>query len=423
MVEKDLTKLREVRSMVAMRNRYLATAVNEFCFTRHKVAMVSGPRQCGKTTFAKALLEQRSNGRYYNWDDLEFRRVWGTHPSQIVPPSEGRTLPLVVLDEIHKDRLWKRNLKGIYDTLERPCDFLVTGSARLNVYRRGSDSMMGRYYHFRLHPFSMREMERSDILGPDEALNALFSRAQTPANQAEDNLGSLLQYGPFPEPLFGQDVRMANQWRNVHEQIIIREDLRDISRLPDLGRLELMTAMLPERVGSLFSHAGLRENLEVSFDTVRRWVTYLKEVYYLFEIKPYHRSIPRSLLREGKMYLWDYASVPNPAARFENLVALHLLKACQYWTDTGEGEFALFYLRDKDKHEIDFLILRDKVPWLPVEVKLTDTDLSPNWKRFAGHLPCKRGLQLVAQPAWKAHTFGETQILVAGAGEALRYLA
>jgi hypothetical protein len=409
--------------MASMRHRYLAGAIEEFCFADHKIAMMSGPRQCGKTTFAKMLLRERGTGSYHNWDQFEFRHAWGKSPSDVIPSRRGKTVPLVVLDEIHKDRLWKRNLKGLFDTLEHPCDFLVTGSARLNVYRRGSDSLMGRYYHFRLHPFSLREMERGDILAPDEAIDSLFSRAVTSGKRAQDNLRSLLTYGPFPEPLFGHNVRQANMWRRTHEQIVVREDLRDISRLPDLGRLELLTAMLPERVGSLFSLASLRENLEVTFDTVHRWVTYLKELYYLFEIKPYTRSIPRSLRREGKMYLWDFAAVPNMAARFENLVATHLLKVCHYWTDTGEGEFDLFYLRDREKHEIDFLIVRDGKPWLPVEVKQADTEPSPNWKRFAAFLPCKKGLQLVANPTWNLRTFGDTQVLIAGAAEALHYFA
>jgi hypothetical protein len=409
--------------MSSMKQRYLAHPVEDLCFADHKIAMVSGPRQCGKTTFAKMLLHKRGYGRYHNWDEFEFRHAWGRTPSDVVPPRQGKRVPLVVLDEIHKDRLWKRNLKGIFDTLERPCDFLVTGSARLNVYRRGSDSLLGRYYHFRLHPLSLREMERADMLRPNEALDSLFGRASAPRKRRRDLLTSLMTYGPFPEPLLGQDVRKANMWRRTHEQVVIREDLRDLSHLPDLGRLELMTAMLPERVGSLFSIASLRENLEVSFDTIQRWLTYLKELYYLFEVKPYARSIPRSLRREGKMYLWDYGSVRDKAARFENLVACHLLKICDYWTDTGEGDFRLFYLRDKEKHEIDFLIVRDETPWLPVEVKLADTELSPNWKRFAELLRCKRGLQLVAEPGWNLRTFGRTQILVADAAEALSYFA
>jgi len=410
--------------MVGMKNRYLANAIETLCFAgRHKIAMVSGPRQCGKTTLAKMLLRKRHVGRYYNWDEFEFRHAWAKTPSAVIPSPERDAVPLVVLDEIHKDRLWKRNLKGIFDTLEHPADILVTGSSRLNVYRRGSDSLLGRYFHFRMHPFSLREMERDDVLAPDEALESLFSRATGQRRRTEENLTSLMTYGPFPEPLFGQDVRMANLWRRTHEQIIIREDLRDISRLPDLGRLELMAALLPERVGSLLSVASLREDLEVSFDTVRRWVTYLKELYYLFELKPWSKKVPRSLRREGKIYLWDWPAVQGEAARFENLVASHLLKACHYWTDTGEGEFELFYLRDKEKGEIDFLIVRDGVPWLPVEAKLSETEPSPNWRRFAGLLPCPRGLQIVRQPTWRVHEFGATKLLVAGAADALACFA
>jgi predicted AAA+ superfamily ATPase len=409
--------------MDAMRSRYLAGPIEALGFARHKMALVSGPRQCGKTTLAKMMLAKRALGRYYNWDEFEFRHAWAKKPSAVIPPAEGREVPLVVLDEIHKDRLWKRNLKGLYDTLSAPCDFLVTGSARLNVYRRGSDSLLGRYFHFRLHPFSLREMERDDVLGPDALLKTLFSRAAERGRQAERHLAALMEYGPFPEPLFEQDARAARLWRRTHEQVIIREDLRDISRLPDLGRLELMAALLPERVGSLFSVASLREDLEVSFDTVRRWTTYLKELYYLFEIKPYSRRIPRSLRREGKIYLWDYGAIKEESPRFEDLVACHLLKTCHFWTDTGEGEFDLHFLRNKERQEIDFLIVRDGVPWLPVEVKSSDTDLSPNWRKFMDLLPCPRGLQIVRQPAWKVHDLGKTQVVVAGAAEALSYFA
>ena len=185
----------------------------------------------------------------------------------------------------------------------------------------------------------------------------------------------------------------------------------------------MMTALLPERVGSLFSTAAIREDLEVSFDSVKRWMSYLKGLYYLFEIKPYSRSIPRSLRREGKVYLWDYGIIKDKAARFENLVACHLLKTCHFWTDTGEGEFELFFLRNKEKREIDFLIVRDGEPWLPVEVKLADTQPSENWQRFAKALPCKQGLQVVYQHAWNTHAVGDMRILVAGAAEALHYFA
>ena len=150
-----------------MKERYLARAVERLCLARHKIAMVSGPRQSGKTTMAMMLLKERKSGRYCNWDEAEFRRAWTKTPTSLLPVPRGKKIPLLVLDEIHKDRLWKRNLKGLYDMHAAACDFLVTGSARLNVYRRGSDSLLGRFLHFRLHPFSVREMSGGGVPEPD----------------------------------------------------------------------------------------------------------------------------------------------------------------------------------------------------------------------------------------------------------------
>ena len=418
-----MTGLPSFVTMVSMKNRSLAQPIADLAFGARKMALVSGPRQCGKTTLAKMLLGGRKVGLYRNWDQVEFRREWARNPSDIIPPPGEGDAPLVALDEIHKDRRWKRNLKGIFDTLEAPCDILVTGSARLGVYVKGSDSLLGRYFSFRLHPFTIRELRGPEVLGPDEAMEALFCRSRRPSKSLQGHLEALMAYGPFPEPLLAQDVRRARLWRRNREELVIREDLRDLSRLPELGRVEMMVSLLPERVGSLFSLASVGRDLEASVHTVKRWLDYLSQLYYLFEVKPYARSIPRSLRREGKIYLWDYAGIADEAARFENLVACHLLKACHFWTDTGHGQFDLFYLRDKEKREIDFLIVRDGQPWLPVEVKLADTEPSENWQWFARFLTCKRGLQLVASPVWKEHTFGDTRLLVAGAAEALNYLA
>jgi len=407
--------------MVSMKDRSLAKAIEDITFSDHKIAFVSGPRQCGKTTLAKMLLRRRKTGLYHNWDEVEFRRAWARHPSLLIPQARGKGVPLVVLDEIHKDRRWKRNLKGVFDTLKSPCDILVTGSARLNVYMKGSDSLLGRHFSFRLHPFSLRELERKDVLSPDAVLKSLFTRTERGGKFSERNMAALMEYGPFPEPWLAQDVRKARLWRRNREQLIVREDLRDISRLPELGRIEMMTSLLPERVGSLFSPASLGRDIEASIPTINRWMSYLRELYYLFEIKPYSKRIARSLRRAGKVYLWDFASIKDKGARFENLVACHLLKACHFWTDTGEGNFELYFLRNKEKQEIDFLILRDGKPWLPIEVKYNDITPSVNWRKFTAELGCEYGLQLVYRPYWKIHEYEEKRILVAGAAEALRY--
>jgi uncharacterized protein len=408
--------------MVRMRPRYLSAAIQEFCFADHKLALVSGPRQCGKTTLGKMLLHRRHDGDYWNWDDVEFRREWVKEPKSLIPNSKGGRTPLLVLDEIHKDRRWKRTLKGVYDTLERPCDILVTGSARLNVYSKGSDSLLGRYFHFRMHPFSLREMHSPESLPPDELIESIFARSLRKSKANQKNLAALMRFGPFPEPLFSQDERKARLWRRTRTEIIVREDLRDISRIPELGRIEMMVSLLPARIGALFSLSSLREDMEVSFDTINRWLMYMRELYYLYEVKPFSHKIHRALKREGKIYFWDWSEVPNNAARFENLIAGHLLKACHYWTDTGQGKFELFMLRNKEKQEIDFLIVRDGQPWLPVEAKYRETVPSPNWPRFLEVLPCRRAIQVVSVPSWKLHRFAGSELLVAGADELLNYL-
>lgn len=409
--------------MVSMKQRSLANWIKALAFDSHKIALVSGPRQCGKTYLGRMLLKERETGAYVNWDQTESRRTWTMNPSALVPAASGHATPLLVLDEIHKERLWKRNLKGLYDTLEKPCDILVTGSARLDVYRKGSDSLFGRHFSFRLHPFSLREMHQADVLKPDQAMEALGQRSLLNHPSAERDLSSMMTYGPFPEPLFGQDARKARLWRRSRETLVVREDLRDLSRLPDLDRIEAMVSLLPVRVASLFSLSSLARDLEAGVATVKRWMTYLKMLYYVFEVKPFTRKIARAILREPKVYLWDYPAIAPPASRFENLVACHLLKTCQFWTDTGEGDFELRFLRNKEKQEIDFLIVRDGQPWLPVEVKYSETTPSPNWYKFLPQLGCDFALQLVHKPHWKMHQLANAKVLVAGAAEALQYFA
>lgn len=404
-----------------MKKRYLAEAIRQICFPTHKMGFISGPRQCGKTTLVKMLLAARPAGAYWNWDDIEFRRRWIKSPATIVPAVNVGEVPLIALDEIHKERRWKRTLKGVYDVQAAPCDILVTGSARLNVYRKGTDSLLGRYFSLRLHPFSVREMTTPNASSPEHLIDALFEHSLVRNGKRSERVRQLMAYGPFPEPLFRQDEKMARLWRRTRRELVIREDLRDISRIPELSRIELMVALLPERVGSLFSINSVCKDLEAGFDTVKRWLTYLKELYYLYEVKPWHRSIPRALKKEGKVYFWDFSEVTNPAARFENMVANHLLKACHYWTDTGEGNFDLFYIRNKEKKEIDFLIVKDGRPWLPVEVKVSDEIPSPNWRTLMPMLACKRGLQIVQSPCRCLHRLNGFEILVSGAEEALDY--
>lgn len=404
--------------MVRMKKpRYIEQDIENICFSAKKMALISGPRQCGKTTMSKHMLQQRSYGHYYNWDELTFRKLWTKNPQQIIPKRTNNTTPLIILDEIHKAKLWKGNLKGIYDSLEIPCDILVTGSARLNSYREGSDSLLGRYYHFRLHPFSLAELlPQNSFITPDNLLDIIFDQQYTSSKATKECLEQLMHFGPFPEPFFAATTQTLNLWRRGRVEKIVREDLRDLSHLPELSQIEMLTTLLPERAANLLSIRSLGEDLEVAYTTIKRWLIYLNELYYLFTIKPYSRLLQRSLKKTSKLYLWDWSEIDAESARFENLVASHLLKYCHYLTDTGVGNFELHYLRNKEQQEIDFLIVKDKKPWLPVEVKLNDEHLSVNWKSFMTILPCAKGIQLTKKPnIYKKITQNYGEILIISA--------
>lgn len=403
-----------------MESRYLDKIIKEFCFSgagpNSKMALVEGPRQTGKTSLAKTMLTERGVGKYYNWDQKEFRAQWAKQPSKLIPAPTQIT-PIVIFDEIHKAKSWKRHLKGIYDTLEHRVDIIVTGSARLGIYKRGSDSLLGRYFSFRLHPFTLAELLKRECPDPDQLKLKLADELDSSSAESRDTLNFLLKFGGFPDPFFGQSERRARAWRALRTQQLIREDLRDLSRLPELSQIEMLVALLPEQVGSTLSRTGLSEDLEVAYTTVARWLNYLSALYFHFEIKPYSKSIKRSLKKEGKLYLWDYSEVKDTGARFENLVAQHLLKLCHYWSDCGHGNFDLSYLKTFEDLEIDFLVTRDGRPFLPVEAKLSDTNLSTNWNGLLKQLGCEFGVQVVntSQSYQRQEKVGKAKVLICDA--------
>ncbi|MCC2667030.1 MAG: ATPase, family [Gammaproteobacteria bacterium] len=404
-------------------HRYLEVIMDEICFNAEKMAFVSGPRQCGKTTMAKLLLKKRGIGSYYNWDETKFRRQWTKDPQLVLPAISRKKKPLVILDELHKAKFWKRSLKGLYDTQDGKYDIFVTGSARLNIYRKGSDSLMGRYYHFRLHPFSVAELLKSKYMtAPDDLISLLFSKRHSSV-QAERALENLYQFGPFPEPLFSAHTKSLRLWQRNRIEKIVREDLRDLSRLPELSQVEMLVSLLSERASQPLSIQSLSEDLEVAYTTVKRWLNYLSELYYFFALKPYSKSSARAIKKESKLYLWDWSEIENKGARFENLVASHLLKYCDYLTDTGLGNFELRYLKNKEKYEIDFLLLRDKKVFLAIEAKYTDDSPSSSWGKFMNYLDCPYGVQLVMKPnVYRIQKYSNYKILIMSASDFLKHL-
>lgn len=355
-----------------LKNRYLTTYIVDDL--KDKMVFVGGPRQVGKTTLCRDFVAAHFRSfAYFNWDNRADRKT-------IIAASWPRDAELLIFDEIHKYRQWKGLIKGEYDKLKDTFKFLVTGSARLNLYRRGGDSLQGRYHYYRIHPFTLAETEgipyRPSVL------------KELPIGQGfyQDALNTLDVFGGFPEPFIKQNERQLRRWHNEKIERMFREDILDVQSIRDIGNMKLLSDILSSKVGSLLSLNTIREDLEVSHRAVTHWMDILESFYYHFRIYPYSAKKIRSLKKEPKLYLWDWSEVEDEAARFENLIASHLLKFVHFITDYEGYRAELYFLRDVDKREVDFLVIINNKLWFAVEAKLNDTSLSPSLLYFKERL-------------------------------------
>ena len=335
--------------------RYLQAPVQRV-LDRGKMVFVGGPRQVGKTTLALQLLGPRATEQhpaYLSWDD-----------PQMAPRLRRGELPadqqLIILDEIHKYARWRNLVKGIYDTQKSRRRIIVTGSARLDHYRKGGDSLANRYRYFRLHPFSLGEM-----------------------GAGRGDLEALLKFGGFPEPLFAQDEAEHRIWQRDRIARVIREDLRDLEHVREVSLVEQLADMLPSRVGSPLSINNLSVDLGVDHKTTEHWLQILEAMYVSFRVAPLGAPRIRALKRAQKLYLWDWSAVDDAGARFENLVGAQLLKYCHFVEDTEGWPMELRYLRDTDGREVDFVVVRKQKPLFAVECKISDRHVDPALSYFA----------------------------------------
>ncbi len=333
------------------------------------MCLLSGPRRVGKTRVAEHAKNLSQYFSYLNWDDTDHRRIilngTGATASHTGLDELREEKTVIAFDEIQKYPDWKNFLKGFYDTNKDQVQIIVTGSTQLNFGTRTGDSMLGRYFHYHMHPLTIGE-----LVNPNVSDNAI----RAPRKIDDGELEVLQKYGGFPDPYLSRNRRTYNQRQRQRQNLLIKEDIRDLSRIQEIDQLEVLSLLLKEQAGQLLNYSNLSKKVRVSVDTVRRWIDTLESFFYCFRIRPYTKNVTRSLLKEPKVYLWDWSLVSDAGPAFENLVASHLLKAVDFWNDRGIDEFRLFFLRDKEKREVDFLIVRDNKPWLMIETKLSSKD-------------------------------------------------
>lgn len=328
-----------------------------------KMVFLSGPRQAGKTTLARALAEAWPNAQILNWDVAADRRVM---LAQSWSPAAG----LVVFDELHKMAGWKAWLKGVFDGRRAGQALLVTGSARLDTFRLTGESLAGRYFSWRLHPLTVKEWVSVSGATPEAALARILER------------------GGFPEPFLAGEAADAERWRTLYLEGMIRDDILEFSRVGEIRAMRVFVDMLRSRVGSPLSLASLARDLQISPTTLGRYLEILEALHIVFTVRPFHRNIARALLKEPKVYFFDTGLVQgDEGARFENACATMLLRHAHFLQDSAGRAMSLHYVRDKEGREIDFVLCENGEPAGFAECKLSDPAVPPYLGAIAERFP------------------------------------
>ena len=348
----------------------------------HKqMVFVAGPRQAGKTTFTQILAEDFNNSLYFNWDILDEKRKLIENPFFYEEVHrKDNSVPFIIFDELHKYSNWKNYLKSVYDRDKGNYKFVVSGSGRLDMYQKGGDSLAGRYFIFYLWPFTLAELAGNNLTFEQFLSNPIEVRAFP--HETHSIWNKLNQCTGFPDPYLDGTGEFYRIWSNTYRKQLLREDIRDLASLRSIEDVEILFSLLPSKIGSPLSMASLARDIQVSFDSVRNWIEIFENFFMVFRIAPWTRKISRAITKEKKLYLFDYAGLDSPAAKFENMVALELFRAVSNWNDLGRGNFSLHYLRNRDREEVDFLISNNHDPFLLIETKLADDYASKSLIKF-----------------------------------------
>ncbi len=401
-------------------------------FLHGRMSFICGPRQVGKTTLAQNHLEHLNQPRnYHNWDSLALRRRFAANPHFFIqdlafPMDPSQKVPLVerpwiVFDEIHKYPKWKNILKSYYDEWKNSLRFLVTGSARLDFFRRSGDSLVGRYFLFRMNP-----LHPNDLMGKKldfasawhpKLGNLLFEEHDKPFADAAT---LLYEINGFPEPVSVGTREFYLRWKDNHISLVTGEELRDLTRSVSIQKQQTLVFLLPERTGAPLSLNSMKDILQCSPVTIKSWLEALEKVYMVFSVMPFAGKLKRSVLKEKKFYFWDWGIHDDPGKRIENFIAVQLQRAVSAWNEWGKGEYQLRYVRTRDGREMDFVIIEKNKPYLAIECKWKDQTLSPAVMYLKERLGVTVAVQVIGIPGYLKQE--ERSVFVAGYDRLLRLL-
>jgi len=386
-----------------------------------QMVFVAGPMQAGKTFLTKMIAQKFTNSYYFNWDIIDEKRKLIENPSfyENINLKDDST-PLVIFDELHKFPDWKNYLKNVFDRDKDNFKFIVSGSGRLDLFQKGGDSLAGRYLLFHLWPFTLAELSGSNLNFEKFIKNPL--KINLKKNTSIQIWEDLKLYSGFPDPYLQKDARFYKIWSNTYKKQLLREDIRDLSSLRSSENVEILYSLLPSKIGSLLSMANLSRDIKVSFDSIKSWLALFENFFMVFRISPWTAKISRAITKEKKIYLFDYASIDSKGAKFENMVALELYRAVSNWNDTGLGEFSLNFIRNREKQEVDFVLIKKNKPFLLIETKLSDDTPGKSLIKFQNMLNIDTVLLVDKPDVCKKISNKQNKILIISADHWLSYL-
>ncbi len=386
-----------------------------------QMVFIAGPRQAGKTSLTKMIAEKFRNSYYFNWDIIDEKRKLVENPSfyENMHLKDDST-PLVIFDELHKFPDWKNYLKNVFDRDKENYKFIVSGSGKLDLFQKGGDSLAGRYLLFNLWPFTLAELSGPNLNFEKFIKNPLEInlKKDTSIQIWED----LKLYSGFPDPYLQKDTRFYKIWSNTYKKQLLREDIRDMASLRSSENVEILYSLLPSKIGSLLSMASLSRDIKVSFDSIKNWLALFEKFFMVFRILPWSAKISRAITKERKIYLFDYASIDSKGAKFENMVALELYRAVSNWNDKGLGDFSLNFIRNREKQEVDFVIIKNNKPFLLIETKLSDDSPGKSLIKFQNMLNIDAVLLVDKPGICKKISYKQNRILIISADHWLSYL-
>lgn len=374
-----------------------------------QMAFIVGPRQSGKTTLSKNTEALGYPITYMNWDYEEDQLlITGSienllDKKGLLRASDKRQV--LVFDELHKFHHWRNYIKGIYDKYRQQMSIIVTGSSKLDAFKAVGDSLMGRYFLYHIHPFTLAELTTPNLIDTE---------IRNPSKPENGLLETLLEFGGFPDPFINHSKRFYNKWITLRLEQLFQDDIKSLTRIHDIGNLKLMARILKNQVGQLMNYSNVASKIKVSVDTVIHWIDLLCSFYYCYTIKPWSKNLPRALIKQPKIYLWDWSEAADIGARHENFVASHLKKSIDLWTDTGLGKYDLFFIRDKEQNEVDFLVTKNEEPWFLVEVKSSvRNSISKSLYKMQKKTKAKHAFQLVFdEPFIEKNCFDYTEPVI-----------